>query len=290
MDRSDFGVVDGDPDIRGWDVRVSSGHKAGEVEDLIIDAQKRKVRYMIVDMADNELSLPPRRVLIPIGLAELHRDDDDVLIPGVGTEQLRALPAYDADRLDDEAERNICSALGREPKGNRGATGIEHRQQTPYTASQEADFYGYDHFNDNNLYKNRMHEERLAQARKKQENKQLDDQGKQHEEEPHANHQREHGASGNNEREHGLRLWEMRNEGSPVGERNEQKPELNEHYRMQMIRNRRLMYEERRRGPHRSDRDYRNDDNENPRHHRQDNSIAARIDREGLQDADSRPS
>ena len=47
MDRSDFEVVDGEPDIRGWDVKNANGQKIGEVEELIVDAQEKKVRYMV---------------------------------------------------------------------------------------------------------------------------------------------------------------------------------------------------------------------------------------------------
>ena len=57
LDRSDFSIVEGEPDIRGWDVRNTQGQKIGEVEELIIDAQRKKVRYMVVDLDDNELEL-----------------------------------------------------------------------------------------------------------------------------------------------------------------------------------------------------------------------------------------
>jgi sporulation protein YlmC with PRC-barrel domain len=106
MDRSDFEIVDGDPDIRGWDVKNTRGQKIGEVEDLIVDAQMKKVRYVVLDMDDNELDLDDRKVLIPIGLAELHRKDDDVIIP-VENDQLRSLPNYDADKLDESVEQKI---------------------------------------------------------------------------------------------------------------------------------------------------------------------------------------
>src|SRR4029079_4905873 len=113
LDRSDFEIVNGEPDIRGWDVKNSAGQKIGEVEELIIDAQQKKVRYMVVDLDDNELKLDHRKVLMPIGLAELHKKDDDVIISDVRPEQFHALPEYDKNNLTPEAERNVCMALGR---------------------------------------------------------------------------------------------------------------------------------------------------------------------------------
>ena len=71
LDRSDFEIVKGEPDIRGWDVKDTAGQKIGEVEDLIIDAREKKVRYMVVDLDDGKLKIKHRKVLVPIGLAEL---------------------------------------------------------------------------------------------------------------------------------------------------------------------------------------------------------------------------
>src|ERR1700710_2009725 len=72
-------IADDEPDIIGWDVRNSQGKKIGEVDELLFDPQSRSVRYLVVDLDDNELDLEndDRRVLIPIGLAELYRDDVD---------------------------------------------------------------------------------------------------------------------------------------------------------------------------------------------------------------------
>jgi len=42
LGESDFEIVDGQPDIRGWDVRNELDQKIGEVEELILDAKKQK--------------------------------------------------------------------------------------------------------------------------------------------------------------------------------------------------------------------------------------------------------
>lgn len=145
LGESDFEIVKGQPDIRGWDVKDSSGETIGEVDELILDAQSRKVRYMVVDLDDDALDLEEdRTVLIPIGLAELHEKDDDVLIPGVSTAQLRQLPKYDKDHLDAEVERSVCSALGRTDLSSVNETG------------NESALYEHDHFNDQNLYSRRL--------------------------------------------------------------------------------------------------------------------------------------
>jgi hypothetical protein len=145
LSESDFEIVDGQPDIRGWEVRNGRDQKIGEVDELILDAKERRIRYLIVDLNDNELDLDDREVLIPIGLAELHQEDDDVVLPGISTEQLRSLPEYEQDRLNEETERSISGILGRQ------------NLDTPVSnPSLNSEFYEHDHFNESNLYKRRL--------------------------------------------------------------------------------------------------------------------------------------
>jgi len=256
LDRSDFEIVDGQPDIRGWDVKNSRGQKLGEIEDLIVDAQQKKVRYMVVDLDDNDLDLDDRKVLIPIGLAELHKDDDDVILPGLQTEQIRRLPAYDENRLDADTERTICNALGRSDGRIQAAQGIE----------PEPEFYKHDYFNDDNLYRNRMRENASNQNR-------------------------------DPEYERGLRLWERRSEGGilATGNSNEgssgrnqsregsyREREIDEKARMEMVRNRRHSYQQRRGTDSRDGHIGSRDDLSS----RRENNIERRISNEGLRDPD----
>lgn len=154
LDRSDFSIVDGEPDIRGWDVKNTSGQKIGEVEELIVDAQQKKVRYMVVDLDDNELKLDHRKVLLPIGLAELDKEDDDVILPNVQADLFRSLPDYERDHLTPDVERQVCTTLGRSAGTTSRTTSQDH----------DPDFYQHDYFRDDNLYKHRMHEARPVKA------------------------------------------------------------------------------------------------------------------------------
>ena len=144
---SDYEIMDGQPDIRGWDVKDDNGRQIGEVEELIFDVQSRKVRYIVLDMDDNELDLDDREVLVPIGIAQLHKEDDDVLLPGVTAEQLRALPQYDEDRFDTDSEEGVRNVFG-----GLGAGAL--------AGGSNADFYNHDHFNEDNLYRNRQQRDR----------------------------------------------------------------------------------------------------------------------------------
>lgn len=246
LDRSDFELVKGDPDIRGWDVKNGVGQKIGEVEELIVDAREKKVRYMVVDLDDNELKLEHRKVLLPIGLAELHKEHDDVLLPAVTAAQVSALPAYAKDGLDEEMERIICRTLGRDTVPPASETTAPAPGNT-----QSDDFYKHDYFHDDNLYKHRLHEAQPAKAKEE------------------------------SEYEKGLRLWEMRSEGGTIGDtarQHESEGGATEEERMERVRNRRRSYEERRGYSH-------DDDRRNMGHQQKDSSIIGRIKDEGLQDA-----
>ncbi|WP_053093770.1 DUF2382 domain-containing protein [Rufibacter radiotolerans] len=109
---SDFEIVDNQPNIKGWTVKNQQGQTIGEVEELIFDTQARKVRYMVVDIEGDVLDLEPRDVLIPIGVAQLHEADNDVILPNVTVEQLRALPTYESGSLGREVESAVCSVFG----------------------------------------------------------------------------------------------------------------------------------------------------------------------------------
>src|SRR3954453_15335029 len=96
---SDYEVADRQPDIRGWDVKGDNGKTIGEVDDLIFDEQSLKVRYMVVDLDDNDFDLDDDKdVLIPIGVGEIPEKDKVIIIPNVMKEQLAALPDYDDEK------------------------------------------------------------------------------------------------------------------------------------------------------------------------------------------------
>jgi sporulation protein YlmC with PRC-barrel domain len=256
LDRSDFEIVDGQPDIRGWDVKNSQGQKLGEIEDLIVDAKQKKVRYMVVDLDDNELDLDDRKVLIPIGLAELHKNDDDVILAGIQTEQIRRLPVYDENKLDGDTERTICNALGRS----------DGRIQAAQDREPEPEFYKHDYFNDDNLYRNRMQENTSNQNRDPEYERGL-----------RLWERRSQGgilATGNSSEGSGGR--NQSREGS-YRER-----EIDEKARMEMVRNRRNNYQQRRGTDSREGNIDRRDDLSS----RRDNSIERRISNEGLRDPD----
>lgn len=138
---SDYKIVEGQPNIKGWAVKDQLGRTLGDVDELLFDPESRKVRYLVLDMDDNELDLDDREVLIPIGLAQLHEDDDDVILPNITVDQLSSLPEYDYDALNPEVERTVYGVFA-----GAGASALE----------ANTSLYDHDYYNENNLYQRRQ--------------------------------------------------------------------------------------------------------------------------------------
>ncbi|WP_345948190.1 PRC-barrel domain-containing protein [Mucilaginibacter sp. PAMB04274] len=148
---SDFEIADGQPDIKGWDVKTDSGENIGDVEELLFNPQTRKVRYMVVDTDANDLRLEARRILIPIGVAELHEDDDFVVVPQVAVTHLENLPSYErGSLLTAEHESHIRTTFS-----SLGAAGMS---MGAVGSQPTEDFYEHEQFNQNRLYNRRRQE------------------------------------------------------------------------------------------------------------------------------------
>jgi stress response protein YsnF len=145
---SNYEIADGQPDIRGWDVKDESGRKIGKVKELLFDEASRKVRYIVQDLKGNDFDLKSRRVLLPIGIARLHESGDDIILEGVSAQQLESLPEYDKDNLTPDMEHSIRNTYaGSALAGTALAS-------NPDVSDRES-FYDHDHFNEDNLYRNR---------------------------------------------------------------------------------------------------------------------------------------
>lgn len=141
---SDYEVVDGEPDIRGWDVQDTQGRKIGEVIELLFDPSSCRVHYIVIDVDyENFAAGLEKQILIPIRIAEFREesntasdnisasiiDDSDhpeniplhdgtksfceqgiVIIP-ITLRQIMDLPSYDSDRINSSMELAVHKVL-----------------------------------------------------------------------------------------------------------------------------------------------------------------------------------
>jgi uncharacterized protein (TIGR02271 family) len=132
-DLNDFEVADHDPDVRGWDVISADGRKIGEVEDLIVDTGAMKVRYLDVEIDKDYRTDDNRRMLIPVGQARLHDDEDHVHVNALSSSELKTFPRY-SDRFDRTYEDSV------------------HRHFGSTDTRAGTDYYAHSHFDDDSFY------------------------------------------------------------------------------------------------------------------------------------------
>jgi len=89
-------VAEGEPDIRGWEVRTLSGRVIGEVADLLIDTEQREVVMLDIDIEGSH-----RRTLAPIRAAQIDRHERIVRIDSEDLHE-EALPRV--ERAADDAQ------------------------------------------------------------------------------------------------------------------------------------------------------------------------------------------
>jgi uncharacterized protein (TIGR02271 family) len=110
----DYKVASDDPDVRGWDVVDATNTRLGEVNELIVDTDAMKVRYLEVDVDTHLLDSArgaDRRILIPIGAATLDTSNKNVMVSTLNTQLLANYPAYGGESITREYEHGLLSAL-----------------------------------------------------------------------------------------------------------------------------------------------------------------------------------
>ena len=152
----DFKVAEGDPDVRGWEVVASDGRKIGEVEELLVDTNAMKVRYLDVDPDRGLLAEGGSgHVLVPIGYARLERDGNRVVVDNLASTDLRALPTYDHQPLTRDFETSVQNSFRRDA-ATTGTTGLAAGAgltDTGTTGTTGADrFYEHEAYDDDRFY------------------------------------------------------------------------------------------------------------------------------------------
>jgi hypothetical protein len=113
LHESGFEMVDGEPDIRNWSVVASENQLVGRVSELIFDNVSHRVLYMVVDINGKPLNLISRSVIVPIGLAEIDRKENLIVIPALTVGHLASLPSYEKGKIAVDTENAIRSVFVR---------------------------------------------------------------------------------------------------------------------------------------------------------------------------------
>ncbi len=144
---SDFQIVDGEPNIIGWEVKSDTGSYIGEITDLLFDPESRSVRYLVIDLDDNGMDLGDKKVMVPIGTAHLHTSDDEVVLPNISSQHLSELPAYDEDATVPATEVQVAQVFNTENVDRN-----ETQRERAIAEFNQSEFYQHEHFNKDRFY------------------------------------------------------------------------------------------------------------------------------------------
>jgi sporulation protein YlmC with PRC-barrel domain len=117
-----FTIADGEPDIRGWDVRTLSGREIGEIEDLLVDRERGEVVMIEVEMRESGVHAE-----VPIRSVQLDRERKVVIVDSGDLEarpdqrpreRARVVERGDqvADSRDDVSRRVTYAARDEHPE------------------------------------------------------------------------------------------------------------------------------------------------------------------------------
>jgi len=113
LHESGFEISDGETDITNWSVVASENQLVGRVSELIFDESTHRVVYLVVDINGKPLNLISRSVIVPIGLAEIDRKENLVIIPVLTVGHLASLPTYEQGKITIDTENAIRSVFAR---------------------------------------------------------------------------------------------------------------------------------------------------------------------------------
>ncbi len=141
----DFQVSPGDPDVRGWQVHGAGGGRVGVVDDIIVDIDAGRVRYLRVRLDDAGES--DELVLIPVGLATLEPERDAVSVPTVTVASMEALERHGGGLVEREYEIAVRRGII--------AAAPEAAADLRADASDEDEFYAHAVYDENRFYEPR---------------------------------------------------------------------------------------------------------------------------------------
>lgn len=140
---SNYEIADGQPNIKGWDVKDASGENVGTVKDLIFSPSTRKVRYIVLDLIKSNHD-SENQLLLPIGTATLHSSSNDVTLDTMSYAQFSTFERYKGGDILPAQEMIIRNNF-------EGITPLEYSNDYQHND----DFYEHAHFNEEKFYGNR---------------------------------------------------------------------------------------------------------------------------------------
>lgn len=149
-------------DIKNFDVYAQGEDKVGSVNDILVDETAGRIRYLIVDTGFWVLG---KKVLLPIGLAQVDYTGKRVNVISLTKEQVEHLPPVtDLQKIDEEHEEQV-HGIYRPAAAASVATPAKTADHTSSRYDKAPDLYSTSDRNHQNL---KLYEERLVANKQRQ--------------------------------------------------------------------------------------------------------------------------
>ena len=88
--------------LKHFSVYAADDDKVGSINDILVDTQDGRIRYFVVDTG---FWFFGKRVLLPVGRANISYTDERIYVNGMTKEQVENLPNFDElDKVDYDYE------------------------------------------------------------------------------------------------------------------------------------------------------------------------------------------
>lgn len=157
------GVSDGRSEIKNFDVYAQGDEKVGSVNDILVDDQTGKFRYLVVDTG---FWIFGKKVLLPVGIANINYTDRRVDAQGLTKSQVEDLPNLnDLEKIDYEYEEQVRdtyrplanNTAGATPAATNATNARDYDRNT-YNYDRDPALYNLDRENQQGL---KLYQERL---------------------------------------------------------------------------------------------------------------------------------
>ncbi len=148
-------------EIKGFDVYAASNEKVGSLSDILVDEHTGKFRYFVVDTG---FWVFGKKVLLPVGLADIHYTEKHIYARNLTKEQVENLPNFEQlEKVDYDYEESVRGVY----RGSLGASDVTQPamyDRSTYNYDQEPSLYD---INDQNQESLKLYEERLIASKKR---------------------------------------------------------------------------------------------------------------------------
>lgn len=108
---NDYKVAGNDPDVRDWALLDRNNEKLGTINELIVDPDQEKVRYLDVIPTKGIREKENEHLLIPVGIARVNEDKHTVMVDMLDKNELASFPAYQGDEITRDYEATLIDRI-----------------------------------------------------------------------------------------------------------------------------------------------------------------------------------